>query len=147
MKTVRTDAPQTVPPGGDLQLQFAQGLLGLPQMKRFVLRAPACDVPFCWLDLRDQPGHGFVVVAGASVVPGYAPDISQPDAEALGLGSPDDALVLNLVTVCANGQATINLRGPLVVNRHTCAAKQCVPANVSTFSLQHPVPARSAAAA
>lgn len=147
MKTVRTDAPQTVPPGGDLQLQFGLGLLGLPHMKRFVLRAPSADSPFCWLELRDQPGHGFVVVAGASVVPGYAPDISQPDADYLGLASPDDALVLNLVTVGANGQPTVNLRGPLVVNRHTYAAKQCVPANVSTFSLQHPLPTRPAAAA
>jgi len=147
MKTVRTDAPQTVPPGGDLNLQFSLGLLGIPQAKRFVLRGPANDTPFCWLELRDQPGHGFVVVAGASVVPGYAPDISQPDADSLGLTSPDDALVLNLVTVGANGEPTVNLRGPLVVNRHTCVARQCVPANVSTFSLQHPLPLRPAAAA
>ena len=147
MKTVRTDAPQTVPPGGDLNIQFPVGLLGFPQAKRFVLRADSDDKPFCWLELRDQPGHGFVVVAGASVVPGYAPDISQPDADSLGITSPDDALVLNLVTVGSGGDATVNLRGPLVVNRHTCVARQCVPANVSTFSLQHPVSTRSAAAA
>lgn len=147
MKTVRTDAPQTVPAGGDLNLTFPNGLLGLPAAKRWILRAPAKDTPFCWLEQREHPGQGFVVVAAAALVPGYSPDISQPDADMLGLKSPDDALVLNIVTVGSRRDTTVNLRGPIVVNRHTYTAKQCVPANVSTFSLQHPVPARPAAAA
>jgi flagellar assembly factor FliW len=123
------------------------GLLGFPEANHFVLRSSAKDLPFCWLELQGHEGQGFVVVAGASVVPGYAPDISQPDAESLGLTSADDALVLNLVTVGPRGEPTVNLRAPLVVNRHTRMARQCVPANVSTFSLQHPIPTRPAAAA
>lgn len=147
MKTVRTDAPQTVPAGGEIHLQFPLGLLGFPDAKHFVLHCGAKDVPFCWLELRDHPGQGFVVVAGASVVSGYAPDIGQPDAEFLSLTSADDALVLNLVTVGPRGEPTVNLRAPLVVNRHSGTGRQCVPANVSTFSLQHPISTRPAAAA
>lgn len=147
MKTVRTDSPQTVPAAGDIHLQFPLGLLGFPEAQRFVLHCAAKDHPFCWLELRDHPGQGFVVVAGASVVAGYAPDISQPDAESIALHSADDALVLNLVTVGPRGEPTVNLRAPLVINRHTGTGRQCVPANVSTFSLQHPIPTRPAAAA
>jgi flagellar assembly factor FliW len=123
------------------------GLLGFPEAQRFVLHCVSRDLPFCWLELQGHPGQGFVVVAGASVAAGYAPDISQPDAESIALKSPDDALVLNLVTVGPRGEPTVNLRAPLVINRHTCIGRQCVPANVSTFSLQHPIPTRPAAAA
>jgi flagellar assembly factor FliW len=146
MKNVRTDAPQ-MPTKSELLLKFPNGILGFDQAKEFSLHPAAPGSPYLWLELTSQPGHGFVVVAPDSCAPGYAPDISQPDVEFLGLQSPDDAFVLNIVTLRPNGEATANLRAPLVLNRHTLVGKQCVPANVSTFSIQHPIHPLAAAAA
>lgn len=145
MKTVRTDAPQ-VPTKSELILKFPNGILGFDQAREFALHAAAPGSPYLWLELTSQPGHGFVVIAPASCAPGYAPDISQPDVEFLGLQSSDDAFVLNIVTLRAGGEATANMRAPLVLNRHTLVGKQCVPANVSTFSIQHPIQPMAAAA-
>ena len=146
MKTVRTDAPQ-MSTKTELTLKFPNGILGFDKAREFNLHAPAAGSPYLWLELASQPGHGFVVVSPASCAPGYAPDISQPDVEFLGLQSADDAFVLNIVTLRPNGEATANLRAPLVLNRHTFVGKQCVPANVSTFSIQHPILPLAAAAA
>jgi flagellar assembly factor FliW len=146
MKTVSTNAPQ-MSTKTELTLKFPNGILGFDHAKEFTLHAATPGSPYLWLELASQPGHGFVVVAPASCAPGYAPDISQPDVEFLGLNSADDAFVLNIVTLRANGESTANLRAPLVLNRHTLVGKQCVPANVSTFSIQHPIQTVSAAAA
>ena len=39
-----------------------------------------------------------------------------------------------------NGGATVNLKGPIVVNRHTLRGKQVIPTNAPKFALQHPLP-------
>jgi len=147
MKTVRTEAPQPPPNKLPRTLRFTAGLLGFEQEREFVLHPAAPNSPYLWLEIAGQPGQGFVVISPSCCVPAYAPDIGKPDVEMLSLGSADDAFVLNIVTIGPRGEATLNLRAPLVVNRHTFAGKQCVPANVSTFSLHHPIQSLPAAAA
>lgn len=147
MKTVRTEAPQTPPGGQPLTLKFPGGLLGFDHAREFTLHPAASESPYLWLEITAQPGRGFVVMTPVNCLPNYAPDVCQPDVEFLGLKSADDAFVLNIVSIGPRGDATVNLRGPLVINRHTLVGKQCVPANVSTFNQQQPIqPPRAAAA-
>jgi flagellar assembly factor FliW len=147
MKTVRTEAPQAPPAGAPLTLKFPSGILGFDHIREFTLHPAAPDSPYLWLEISGQPGRGFVVMSPVSSLPNYAPDVCQPDVELLGLKSPDDAFVLNIVHIGPRGEATVNLRGPLIINRHTLTGKQCVPANVSTFNQQHPLQTSRAAAA
>jgi len=147
MKTVRPDAPQRPPTQQQLTLKFPAGILGFDQAREFVLHPAPPDSFYLWLEIASQPGRGFIVISPSNCAPAYAPDISQPDCDFLGITSPDDAFVLTIVTINPNGAATVNLRSPLVINRHTLKGKQCVPANVSTFKLQHPLEQRPAAAA
>jgi flagellar assembly factor FliW len=74
------------------------------------------------------------------VVPTYQPDIPDEDAGYLGLQGPEDACVLNIVTVSDATKATMNLKGPIVLNRRTLMAKQVIPANAAEYSVQHPLP-------
>lgn len=147
MKTVRTEAPQTPPTGKPLTLKFPHGLLGFAHVREFILHPSAPDSPYLWLEIAGQSGRGFVVMTPVNALPNYAPDVCQPDVDFLGLQSADDAFVLNIVHIGPRGDATVNLRGPLVINRHTLVGKQCVPANVSTFNQQHPIQSTRAAAA
>ena len=39
----------------------------------------------------------------------------------------------------ANGRATVNLKGPLVINRFSRIARQVIIANSADYSLQHPL--------
>ena len=37
-------------------------------------------------------------------------------------------------------QATVNLKGPIVLNRRTLVAKQVIPLNAPEYSVAHPLP-------
>ena len=68
-----------------------------------------------------------------------APNIPSADAEFIGLQAPEDALLLNIVTLHGDGRATVNLKGPIVLNRSTWIGKQSVPTNAADYSTQHPL--------
>ena len=92
--------------------------------------------PFLHLDRRSGSKllEPYLAAHGISIELGIWP----ADIEFLGIQSPADALMLNIVTV-RNEQATVNLKGPIVVNRHTLIGKQCIPTNVAEYALQHPM--------
>lgn len=145
MKTVEIAEQERLQVKKENIITMPLGLLGFEQVKKYVLLANPEEEPFMWLQMLDNASQGFVVISPSNALPGYAPDISPQDVEFLGIKSPEDALVLNIVTV-RGGEATANLKGPIVINRNTFVAKQCIPVNVAAFSLQQPVAAIPAAA-
>jgi flagellar assembly factor FliW len=83
-----------------------------------------------WLQAVERPYHAFVVTDPWSVFPDYAPEISDADAEHLGLVNLEDARVFAILTVPANpSEITINLRAPVVVNIAQRRVKQVVLLN------------------
>ncbi len=116
------------------------GLLGFEQIKRYALLQNKHESPFRWLQVIDQPDLAFLVLPALEVFPEYEPDVPAEDVKFLGLNSPDDALVFNIVTLAAKGAGTVNLKGPIVINRFTLKGKQVVLANASRYSIQHPLP-------
>lgn len=116
------------------------GLLGFEHIKRYALLQNENESPFHWLQVIDQPDLAFLVLPGLEVFPDYEPDVPTEDVRFLGLNSPDDALVFNIVTLGSKGSATANLKGPIVINRFSLKAKQVVLANASRYSIQHPLP-------
>jgi flagellar assembly factor FliW len=138
MKAVELEEPQEVLVSEETTISIPFGLIGFEQAKAFELLAAPEEEPFLWLRMRDNPKQGFVVVPPSVAAPHYAPDIAAADVEFLGLKSAAEALVLNIVTVRSRS-ATANLKGPIVINRQTMVGKQCIPTNVASFSLQHPI--------
>lgn len=120
-------------------IHFPSGLLGFENLKDYVLLGAPEEAPFLWLQVVDEPNLAFVVVPPAAVVDNYTPDLSEEDVEFLGLQSPDDALVLNIVTVRGPNRATVNLKGPLVINRRTLVGKQVIPHNAAEYPVNHPL--------
>jgi flagellar assembly factor FliW len=119
------------------------GLLGFERCKSFTLFARPEEEPFLWLQAVGNPKLAFLVMSPFIAVPDYLPAIPEEDAQFLGLEGPEDALIINIVTVRAGRQATINLKGPIVLNRRTLKAKQVIPLNASELSVAHPLPIRS----
>ena len=120
-------------------VRMPMGLLGFEDIKNYVLLADPEEIPFAWLQMAQEPKLSFLVIPPTHVSETYNPDISQEEVEFLGLKGPEDALVVNIVTLHRDGAATVNLKGPIVINRHTLVAKQIVPLNAAEFSLQHPL--------
>jgi len=125
---------------GQAIIQLPFGLLGFEQVKNYALLTNPREEPFLWLRMLDGPKKAFLVVSPFLIMPEYQPDIPADDAEYLGLNAPADALVFNICTLRGPGRATINLKGPLVINRHTMIGKQVIPNNASRYALDHPLP-------
>ena len=126
-------------------MRLPMGLLGFEQIKNYVLVSNPGEEPFAWLRVEDNTALAFVVVDPFVIMPDYQPDIPAADVEFLGLKQVEDALLLAIVTVKGTNQATVNLKGPLVINRHTRIGKQVILTNASHYSVRHPLPVADAA--
>jgi len=128
-------------------VKLPMGLLGFEQIKDYLLISNPAEEPFRWLQVKNDAALAFVVIDPFLVAPEYHPDIPATDVQFLGLAGPQDAQLYNIVTLHSAGRATVNLKGPVVVNRHTGVGKQVVLANASQYSVQHPLPLTEAVTA
>jgi flagellar assembly factor FliW len=138
---VETETPANSP--GNL-VHLPAGILGFEQYKEYMLLADPMEMPFAWLRVAGSASPAFVVINPFVVMPDYAPDIPEADVEFLGLKDPNDAILFSIVTLRGSNRATINLKGPLVINRHTHTAKQVIIANAGNYSVEHPLPVAAA---
>ncbi len=121
-------------------IQLPYGLLGFEQVKNYVLKANPQEEPFMWLRMVGSGRKAFLIVSPFLIMPEYQPDIPAEDVEELELAEPADAMLFNICTLRGPGRATINLKGPLVINRHTMIGKQVIPNNAAQYALTHPLP-------
>ncbi|CAM2826337.1 flagellar assembly protein FliW [Rariglobus hedericola] len=118
-----------------------QGLIGFSEFKSFELLLDPEQAPFRWLLLHGPETIQFVVIEPGGVIPDYELELFDEDAAFLGITGPEDALILNIVTVSRSlpATATVNLVSPLVINRRTGLAKQVVLSNHARFNVRHPL--------
>ena len=101
-------------------INFAEGLIGLPEMRRAVLISMDEFEPFCWLASIESEKTRFVVVNPHEVFASYEP--FEPRV-------PSDAKLqtLAIVNISSDWQkTTVNLRAPLVINTETQSGAQLV---------------------
>jgi flagellar assembly factor FliW len=120
-------------------IHMPSGLLGFEDLKQFVLLSDLENAPFSWFQVLDDSSLAFLVLPPFEAVPDYQPDLSDEDVAYLELKKADDALIYNIVTMRGEN-ATVNLKGPIVINRFTLRGKQVVLHNASTWSVRHPLP-------
>jgi flagellar assembly factor FliW len=109
-------------------ITFPAGLPGFPHAHRFELApwGPAGS-PFLLLSSTEDPDVGFVVVAPWVFYPAYEFELDTGTAERLALSTAEDAVVFAVVTLRERPEdSTLNLLGPIVVNRFTHEAAQVV---------------------
>ncbi len=125
------------PPANELILP--QGLIGFADYQRAELLYLPDHLPFLWMKLHGPETLHFIVIEPGGIVPGYEPEIFDEDAMQLDLRSPAEAMILNIVTLKRQQpvEATVNLIGPLVVNRRTRIGRQLVISNYSRYSAHH----------
>lgn len=140
MKCDSSTESETLPTPVICDVRLPRGILGFEQTTNYLLIANPDEEPFRWLQVKDNPALAFVVIEPFLVAPDYQPDIPEPDVEFLGLSSPADAALLNIVTLHGPNRATVNLKGPVVINRHTGIGKQVILTNAADYAVHHPLP-------
>jgi flagellar assembly factor FliW len=130
------------------ELILPQGIIGFPEHRRAELLYSPDHLPFLWMRLHGPDTLHFVVIEPAGLIPGYEPEIFDEDAAQLDLQEAADAMVLNIVTLRRQQpvEATVNLIGPIIVNRRSRIGRQRVIANHGRYSARHPLVDNSQAA-
>lgn len=121
-------------------LIFPGGLIGIPDMERFIVLAPnGPQGPLYWLQSADRGDLALVAADVAQVAPAYKPVIGEHELASLGLSSLGEAMVLG---VCVLGDtpasSTINLLAPLVINPVNRRGRQ-VLLDDANWSARHPL--------
>ena|SRR5438270_9852177 len=101
--------PQTV-------VQFPDGLIGLGG-SRYALLATSSDSPFSWLHSLEDPELALPVTNPHHFFPGFSVELTEADAERLGLddvGSVD--VYVTVRAAAAQQEFTANLRAPLLIS-------------------------------
>ena len=103
-------------------LHLEGGLVGLPDLQRFVLFQAKPDSPFSWLQSLDDPAMAFLVAEPSRYVPDYERDVARRLPGIL------DAVVLATATVPPGKprETTLNLSGPIVLDAKTRQGRQMV---------------------
>lgn len=107
---------------------FANGILGFPDARRYLVIHHKEDSPFRWLQNVEYGDLAFLVADPAHYVPGYAPELPDQIAEELNLSEESPRLVYTMVTI-PKGKPdgmTLNLAGPLLINLESRQARQVV---------------------
>ena len=141
-------ASATSAPGTEA-FSLPQGIVGFPEYTQATLVRHQEQLPFFWMRLQGPTGFiNFVVIEPGAIIPDYEPELFDNDAAALGLACPSEALMLTIVTMRPGTpvEATVNLVGPIVVNRRTGIGRQLVIANYSRYRARHSLVASRSAA-
>ncbi len=124
------------------------GILGFSDYTQAELHFHPELLPFLSLNLKGPAGSvNFVVIEPGKMISDYKPELFDNDAASLGLMNAADAMVLNIITMRPGTpvDATVNLVGPIIVNRRTGVGRQLVIANYSRYRARHPLFASSSA--
>lgn len=123
-----------------VEISFPAGLPGFPDAYRFRIEPGAApDTRFRVMASLDDPEVRFVVVPPRVIDPDYDLELDDQTARRLGIDDLDDAAVFCIVTLRERPEdATVNLLGPIVVNRRTREAAQ-VALSGSRHSVRSPL--------
>ncbi len=107
-------------------IQLADGLLGFPLSKRYIMFPYSDDSSFFWLQSLDEPEISFIVINPFDFFANLEFEVTDEDARSIGLQKSEDVEIFSLVTI-PEGQPEdmrTNLAGPVIVNTRTRQGKQ-----------------------
>lgn len=117
-----------------------QGIVGFPDYTHAELLYEKEQLPFLWMRLSGPKGQVcFIVMEPAGIIKEYEPELFDADALALDISDASEAMILNIVTLKRRTppEATVNLIGPIVLNRRTRVGRQLVLSNYSKYNARH----------
>jgi len=121
-------------------LFFSLGVLGFPEVRRYVMLDHGQNTPLKWLQAVDKPELAFPMVPATDLVQDYHITVSPDDLAALAMESTNDLLAFVILTI-PNGapeRTTANLKAPIVMNPTTHLARQVLVEQ--DYPIRYPLP-------
>lgn len=114
-----------------------EGIIGFPDIKRYVMLDMGKDTPFKLFQAVDEPTVGFVIIDPILFKPDYKVKIRKEDLYSLSAENLNEIVTAVIVTIPEDlYKMTANLRGPLLINLKSRLARQLVLAD-DTYNTRH----------
>lgn len=111
----------------DKIITFPEGLVGLPEFKKFVILDHEGNGPLNWLLSLDEPELAFVIIDPTTFLGEYKIELTKVDVEKLQLDDDTETAVFALVVIPDNPQEmTANTKGPIVINVKKMIGRQVI---------------------
>jgi flagellar assembly factor FliW len=108
-------------------ITLPEGLIGFPELVRYILLDHDTDSPFKWLQSVDDGSMAFVVISPLTFRPDYTVEVSEEEIAVLNLTNPDDAVISVIVTIPMDPKKmSANLKAPLIFNLKNRLGKQII---------------------
>ena len=118
-------------------IELPHGLIGFPELKKYILLDHEKDSPFKWLQSLDDGSIAFVLINPLLFKPDYTVEVTESEVGDLDLKSEEDAVISVIITMPSNPQnMTANLKAPLVFNLRNRRGKQII-LNASDYITRH----------
>ena len=118
-------------------IELPAGLIGFPELKRYVLLDHDKDSPFKWLQSLDDGAIAFVLINPLLFKPDYTVEVTEAEVSDLKIESEEDAVISVIITMPSNPQnMTANLKAPLVFNLKNRKGKQVILTN-QAYTTRH----------
>lgn len=138
VKTNFLGVEETIEVSEEQIFSFDPGMGGFESLRRYAL-IPEADSPVEWLQSLENPDVAFALLEPFAFRSDYAFELTDVDAEALGMQEPQDALVRCVLTLHEDpAQITANMLAPLVLSRRSHMARQVIVQNAD-YSLRQPL--------
>lgn len=111
----------------DKVFHFPDGLPAFEEVRQFIFACKAETAPFIFMRALAPTHLGFACIDPFLICPGYKLNLSDADTSFLDITTPDEVLILSIVTPSADvQQTTANLQSPLVINLRSCRGRQII---------------------
>ena len=118
-------------------IEFPKGLLGFESYHRYILVDKEDCRPFQWLQSVEVADLALVVVNPKAFFPDYRVKLHVREVADIRSTDPAQVEILSIVTIPPETEKmSVNLQGPLLINRLNNVAKQIVLTD-SEYTLQH----------
>lgn len=118
-------------------LSFSEGMLGLPEYKRYILIQDDNMQPFLRLQCVDAPQISFLMIDPAYADPGYKAYVTGSDPNHVFIDQSEEIVLLVVCTVhSGNADVTANMQAPVIINHKTMNGRQIILLD-SPYSLRH----------
>ncbi len=108
-------------------ITLPSGLIGFPELKKYVLLDHDKGSPFKWFQSLDDGAIAFVLINPLLFKPDYSVEVSEGEVSDLDFGSEEDAVISVIITMPSNPmKMTANLKAPLIFNLKNRKGKQII---------------------
>lgn len=121
-------------------LRFPAGLIGLPNLRQFIVMPNRKEGPLFWIQSVDDAEMAFVLTDPTNFFLDYLVVPDPGERQMLHIGEEDDCFVLVVVTVPPDQQITLNLAAPILFAPKSNRAIQVILED-SRYTSKTPLPA------